>query len=123
MKLDLILDNEGLALVLNLLWELGRDGVVSGCILNNETFITFHSLEDSWLLDSPFSNVCPFLILVRALCVLLGVRWLPSSLPVVCELLDEVAFDGCRLEVERAVFNCRMAVVLVNDGIGAMDLR
>jgi hypothetical protein len=64
LKLDLVLNNESLALVLNLLWELGRNGVVSGRVLDDETLIAFHPLEDSWLFDGPFSNVCPLLILV-----------------------------------------------------------
>lgn len=93
LELDLILNNEGLALVVNLLGEFGRDGVVSGCVLNNQTLITLHTLEDGRLLNSPFSNICPFLVFVGILGVLLGVRWLPSLFPVVCELLDEVTLD------------------------------
>lgn len=64
MKLDLILNNEGLPLVINLLWELGRDGMMSCGILDDKTLIAVHALEDMRLLYSPFSNICPFLILV-----------------------------------------------------------
>jgi hypothetical protein len=49
------------------------------------------------LFYSPFSNVCPFFILVRALGVLLGVGWFPSCIPTICELLDEIGFDCGRL--------------------------
>jgi len=37
-------------------------------------------------LYGPFSNICPFLLLVSALGILLGVRWLPSLFPVIGEL-------------------------------------
>jgi hypothetical protein len=66
-------------------------------VLDNKTLITFHTLEDSWLLYGPFSNICPFLIFVRAFGVLLGMRWLPSGLPVICELLDEISLYFARL--------------------------
>ena len=94
LKLYLILHDQSLALVVDLLWEFGRNGMVSSSILDDESFVALHTLEHSWLLDSPFTNVCPFLVfLLRALGVLLGVRWLPSLFPVVCELLDEVTLD------------------------------
>ena len=97
MKLDLVLDNECLSLVLNLLGELGRDGMMSCGILDNKTFVALHALVYMRLLYSPLSNVCPFLIFVRTLCVLLGVRRLPSCLPIVCELLEEVGLELGRL--------------------------
>jgi hypothetical protein len=97
LELDLILNNEGLALVVNLLGELGRDGMMSCGVLDHKTLVTFHALVDMRLLDSPFSYVCPFLILVGTLRVLLGVGRLPSRFPVVGELLDEVTLDFCRL--------------------------
>lgn len=97
LELDLILDNEGLALVLNLLRELGRDGMMSCGVLDHKTLVTFHALVDMRLLDGPFSYVCPFLILVGPLGVLLGVRGLPSRFPIVGELLDEVTLYFSRL--------------------------
>lgn len=93
LELDFILNHERLALVVDLFGEFGRDGMVSSCVLDNQALITLHTLEDMRLLDSPFSNICPFLILVGALGVLLGVRWFPSRLPVVCKLLNEVGLD------------------------------
>ena len=98
LKFDLILDNEGLSLVVDLLGEFGRNSMMSCGVLDNKPLVTFHALEDMGFFYSPFSNVCPFLILVRALGVLLGVRWLPSCLPTICELLDEIGFNGGRLE-------------------------
>jgi hypothetical protein len=71
--------------------------MVSSCILNYQALITFHSLEDMWLLDSPLSNVCPFLVLIGAFGVLLSVRWLPAAFPVLAKLLNEVTLDGGRL--------------------------
>jgi hypothetical protein len=97
LKLNLILSDEGLALVVNLLGEFGRDGMVSSCVLDDQALVTLHALEDMGLLYRPFSNICPLLFLSRALRVLLGMGWLPPFLPVVCELLDEIGLDGCGL--------------------------
>lgn len=106
LKFDLILNDQGLALVVNLLGELGRDGMMGSCVLHNQALITLHSLEDVWLFNSPFADVCPLLVLVRTLGILLGVRWLPSCLPIVCELLDEIALDSGRLYNCSLVLNC-----------------
>lgn len=106
MKLDLVLDNECLSLVLNLLGELGRDGMMSCGILDNKTFVALHALVYMRLLYSPLSNVCPFLIFVRTLCVLLGVRRLPSCLPIVCELLEEVRLELGRLRRKKLARQC-----------------
>jgi hypothetical protein len=106
LKLDFVLNDKGLSLVLNLLWELGRDRVMSCCVLDNKALIALHSLVDMGLFYSPLSNICPFLILVRALCVLLGVRWLPSCLPIVCELLKKVGLEGSRLR--RKTLACQL---------------
>ena len=59
---DLILNNQSLALVVNLLGKLGRDGVVGSRVFHNKTLVTLNSLEDSRLLDSPLTNVGPFLV-------------------------------------------------------------
>ena len=98
MKFDLILDNEGLPLVVDLLGEFGRNSMMSCGILDDKSLVTFHAFENMGLFYSPFSNVCPFFILVRALGVLLGVGWFPSCIPTICELLDEIGFNGGRLE-------------------------
>jgi hypothetical protein len=97
LKLDLVLNNKSLALVLNWLGELGRDGVVSSRVLDNEALVAIDALEHMWLLNSPLADVCPLLIHIGSLHVLLRVGWLPSLLPVVCELLDEVALNLGRL--------------------------
>lgn len=91
LRLDLILDNQGLALVVNLLGELGRDGVVSSRVLDNQTLVTLHSLEDGGLLNSPFANKRPVLIGLGV--DLLRVRGLPPGLPVVGELLQEGSLE------------------------------
>lgn len=90
MKLNFILYNEGLALVVDLFGEFGRDGMVSGSVLDDQALITFHALEDMRLLDGPLSNVCPFLFFVGALRVLLGMGCLPTGVPVIGELLEEI---------------------------------
>jgi hypothetical protein len=98
LELDFILNNEGLSLVVDLLGKLGRDGVMSGGILDDETFVALHTLVDMGLLNSPFTNVSPFLVLVLGvLHVLLGMRWLPCCIPTVYELLDKVSLNGGRL--------------------------
>jgi hypothetical protein len=97
LELDLVLDDEGLALVIDLLGELGRDGVVGSWVLDHQALVTLHSLEDMRLLYRPLSNVGPLLVLVGVLGVLLGVGWLPAGIPTICELLDEVALDGAGL--------------------------
>ena len=100
MKLDLVLHNKCFALVVNLLWELGRDGMMSSSVLDYQTLITLHSLEDGWLLDGPFADVCPLLILfLGTFGVLLGVGRLPSGLPVICKLFNEVCLQLGRLEI------------------------
>jgi hypothetical protein len=71
--------------------------MMSSGVLDDKALITLHALEGMRLLHSPFSNICPLLILVGALSILLSMGWLPSGLPIVCELLEEVRFDGGRL--------------------------
>lgn len=102
LELDLILNNEGLALVVNLLGELGRDGVVSGSVLDDKPLIALDTLVLEGLLDRPFTNIGPFLlllVLVGGGGILLGVGRLPPCLPVIGELLKEVCLDGGRLVV------------------------
>jgi len=95
LELDLVLDDQGLALGVDLLGELGRDGVMGSSVLDNKTGITLNSLVDSRLLNSPLADVGPFLI---ALHVLLGVRGLPPLVPAVGELLEERSLELCGLQ-------------------------
>jgi hypothetical protein len=71
--------------------------MMSCSVLDDKTLVALHALVDMGLLYSPFSNICPFLVLVRTLCVLLGMGRLPSCLPIVCELLEEVGLELGRL--------------------------
>lgn len=98
LKLNLVLDNKGLTLVVKLLGELGRDGMMSSRVLDNETLVTFHALELNGLLNGPLANIGPLLFLFRASGVLLGMGWLPTLLPAIGELLEEVRLDGAGLE-------------------------
>lgn len=100
LKLDLVLDDESLTLVVDLLGELGRDGVVSSRALDNKTLVALDALELVGLLDGPLANVGPFLfaLLVGAGSILLGGGNLPSLLPVVGELLEKITLDGGGLE-------------------------
>jgi len=78
LKLDFVLDNKSLALVVNLFGEFGRDSVMGRCVLDNKTLITFHASENSRLLRGPLTNVCPFFLSVGALSIFLSMRSLPS---------------------------------------------
>lgn len=71
--------------------------MVSGRVLDNKTLVALHSLELERLLDSPFADVGPFLVLVGTRGSLLRVGGLPSLLPVVRKLLKEVGLEGGRL--------------------------
>ena len=62
MQLNLILDDKSLALVVNLLGELGRDGVVSSSILGDEALVANQATVDGRLLNRPLANVGPFLL-------------------------------------------------------------
>ncbi|KAI6761764.1 hypothetical protein HG531_002317 [Fusarium graminearum] len=91
LHLDLVLNNKSLALVVNLLGELGGDSVVSGGVLDNKTLIAVNSLVLDRLLNGPLADVCP--LLLRAGRILLCVRGLPSLVPVVGELFKEVSLE------------------------------
>lgn len=95
MRLDLVLNHQGLALVVDLLGELGGDGVVSSGVLHDQTLVTIDTLQDSRLLNGPFTNVSPFILGLSV--ILLRVRRLPPSLPVVGELLKEGSLEGSGL--------------------------
>lgn len=98
LKLDLILGNKGLALVVDLGGELGRDGVVSGRVLDNKSLVTVDTLIRDRLLNSPLANICPFLLfLVGASCVLLSSGWLPPLVPTIGELLEKIGLESGRL--------------------------
>lgn len=107
MEFDLILNDQGLALVVNLLREFRRNGMMGSCVLYDQTLIALHSLVNVWFFDGPFTDVCPLLIFVGAFGVLLGVRRLPSCLPIVRELLDKVALNFSRLFEGTLASNCR----------------
>jgi hypothetical protein len=62
LKLNLVLYNQSLALVVNLGGEFGGDGMMSGRVLDDKTFVTLHARVDSWLLYRPFSDVGPVLV-------------------------------------------------------------
>lgn len=62
LKLDFILNHKGLALVVDLLGELGRNGVVGGGIFHHQAHVALHAFEDMWLLHSPGSDIGPVFI-------------------------------------------------------------
>jgi hypothetical protein len=90
LKLDFVLYDQSLALVINLGGEFGRDGVMCRCILDDEAFVALHARVDSGLLYRPLSNVRPVFFTLGVL--LLRMRNLPSCLPVISELFEEGGF-------------------------------
>lgn len=101
LKLHFILDNEGLALVVDGLGEFGRNGVVSGLVLDDQTVVSLNALENGRLLNGPGTDVSPFFLAV--LDVLLSGRWLPPRFPVVGELFQEGSFQGSGLRARELV--------------------
>ena len=85
LRLDLILNHQRLALVINFLGELGGDGVVSGRILHNETLVALDSLENGGLFDGPITDISPVILRLRVL--FFGVGRDPSGIPAFGELL------------------------------------
>lgn len=94
--LDFVLDNKSFALVVNLLGELGGDGVMSGGILQHQTLIALDTLEHGGFFDGPLPDVSP--VFVRGGIFLLGMGRSPSLIPVIGELLQEGSFEGGRLK-------------------------
>jgi hypothetical protein len=70
LQLHFILYHEPLPLVVYCLGKLGRDGMVRGRILDDETLVTDHARHDCSFFNGPFSHICP--ILVRLGIFLLG---------------------------------------------------
>src|SRR5690242_1556688 len=95
LKLNLVLNDQGVVLVVDRLGELGGNGVVSSLVLDDKTLVTLNTLQDGGLLDGPVADVSPLLVI--GLDVLLCVRGLPSVLPVICELLEEGSLERGRL--------------------------
>ena len=67
--LGLVLDDEGLVLVVHWLREFGRNGMMSGLVLEHETFVAVDTTKDRWLFDGPCADVRPLLLGVLLLCV------------------------------------------------------
>lgn len=85
--------------------------MVSSRVLNDKTLVALNALENGGLLNSPLANICPLLlVLASVLHVLLGVRGLPSRLPIVCELLKEGRLEVGRLDEGQRVSMCYIRV-------------
>lgn len=114
LRLDLILNHQSLALVVNLLGELGGDSVVSSRVLHDETLVALHSVKNGCFFNSPVTNIGP--VFVRLGVVLFGVGSSPSGFPALGELFEE----RC-LQVGRLI--CKLAgvdVVVGGGGRGTM---
>ena len=95
LELDFVLNDQVLALVVDLLREFGGDGVVGSWIFHHETFVALDPFQNRGLFHGPFADVCPFL--GRFGIFLLGRGSLPPRLPAVRELLVEGSCDLGRL--------------------------
>ena len=96
MQLHLVLDDESLALVVDLLGKLGRDGVMLGGILHHQAHVAFNALQDMGLLSGPDSIIHPLDVILPVLLLglLLGMRSQPSRVPAFCKLLEEWSFES-----------------------------
>ena len=103
LRLDLVLNHQSLALVVNLLGELGGNGVVSRRVLHDKTLVTLNSLENGRFFDGPLTNVGP--LFLRLGVVLFGLGRSPSGFPALGELFEERRLQGCRL-VNAKVSRC-----------------
>ncbi len=95
MELDFVLDYQGLVLVVDLFVEFGGNGMMGRGILDDKAFVAINGFQHMRLLDGPFSDIGPILVCLRVL--FLGVRWLPSRVPIVGKLFEEWSFDVCGL--------------------------
>jgi hypothetical protein len=120
LELDLVLDNKRLSIVVDGLGELGRDGMMGSLVLDHETLVTLHALQDRGLFHSPLADVGPFL--VGGLVILLSRRDLPARFPVVGELLEQRCLElGGLVEcpsAERYMMAISTAVLTVKVGFG-----
>ena len=62
LELDLILNDQSLALVVDRRGELGGNGMVGSWILDHETLVPSDAREHCRLFDSPFANIGPVLV-------------------------------------------------------------
>jgi len=66
--------------------------MMSSLVLDNEAFVALNTLENSWLFDGPSADILPLLFSVL-IGFFLGMRCLPSCIPVICELLEERSLE------------------------------
>lgn len=64
---------------------------MSGRILHNKTLVTFYTLKYRRFLNSPSPDIGPLLLGFRIF--LFCMRWSPSWVPAICELLKEGCFN------------------------------
>jgi hypothetical protein len=85
LQLDFILHDERLALVVDRLGELGRNGMMGSSVLDDQALVAVYAAIDLGFLDRPVSNVGPLLFGSRVL--LLCMRRSPPLVPIIRELL------------------------------------
>ena len=98
LEFDLVLNHQGLALIVNFLGKFGRNGMMGRWIFHYQSLVAVDTLKDSGFLHSPGSNIGPVFFCFRVL--LLCMRRRPSRIPVIGELLQEWSFKRCGLAGE-----------------------
>ena len=95
LKLDFILYHQRLPLIVDLLGELGRDGMMGRLVLHHQALVAFYPFEHMRFFDGPLANVRPLLVGLFILLVLflLSMRGRPSRVPVIGELFDKGALQ------------------------------
>ena len=123
LRFDLILNHQSLALVVNLLGELGGDSVVSSRVLHDETLVALHSVENGCFFDSPVTDIGP--VFVRLGVVLFSVGRSPSGFPALSELFEERCLQVgrliCKLAGVGVVGRTRLAQHTVKVGFSATE--
>jgi len=66
--------------------------MMGSLVLDNEAFVALNALENGRLFNRPSADVLPLLLSVL-IGFFLGVRCLPSCIPVICELLEEGSLE------------------------------
>ncbi len=62
LKLDLVLNDQSLTLVIDCRGKFCGNGMMSSRVLDNKPFVARNTWKDLGLLDRPFSNILPVLI-------------------------------------------------------------
>ena len=86
-------------------------------VLHDQTLITSNAWQDGRLFNRPLANVCPIFIALGVL--LLGVRGLPSRIPVFGKLFEEGSFEVGGLDRVSVITKIDVRCLTVKVGLSA----